>query len=102
MILRSSSTNSNRKITISRRNFEVRLRKRSSFLYTNRWLVNANAEQKARLLEIRVAENADTIEQLRQERALLVSDHKGLQHRFSEISEVTTRIRLSHYNADLI
>lgn len=51
--------------------------------------MNANAEQKARLLEVRVAENADTIEQLRQERSLLVSDHKDLQRRFSEISEVT-------------
>ena len=50
--------------------------------------VNANVEQKARLLEARASENAATIEQLRQERSLLVSDHKDLQHRFSEISEV--------------
>lgn len=52
-------------------------------------LVNANVEQKARLLEARVSENAATIEQLRQERSLLVSDHKDLQYRFSEISEVS-------------
>jgi len=51
--------------------------------------VNASAEQKARLLEVRVIENVDTIEQLRQERSLLVSDHKELQNRFSEISEVS-------------
>ena len=52
-------------------------------------LVNVNVEQKARLLEARVSENATTIEQLRQERSLLVSDHKDLQRRFSEISEVS-------------
>jgi predicted nucleic acid-binding Zn-ribbon protein len=51
--------------------------------------VNATAEQKARSLEVRVIENADTIEKLRQERSLLVSDHKKLQKRFSEISEVS-------------
>jgi myosin protein heavy chain len=51
--------------------------------------VNARAEQKARLLEARVVENAETIDQLRQERSLLVSDHKELQKRFSEISEVS-------------
>lgn len=51
--------------------------------------MNTNVEQKARLLEVRVAENADTIEQLRQERSLLVTDHKELQQRFTEISEVS-------------
>jgi myosin protein heavy chain len=50
--------------------------------------VNVHAEQKAHLLETQVLENADTIEQLRQERSLLVADHKELQKRFSEISEV--------------
>ncbi|KAJ7781957.1 hypothetical protein DFH07DRAFT_1017858, partial [Mycena maculata] len=49
--------------------------------------VNVNAEQKARLLEVRVSENAETVEQLRQERSLLAMDHKDLQRRFSEISE---------------
>lgn len=49
---------------------------------------NVNAEQKARLLESRVAENMQTIDQLRQERSLLAADHKELQRRFSEISEV--------------
>ncbi|KAK0466948.1 uncharacterized protein EV420DRAFT_1260439 [Desarmillaria tabescens] len=57
---------------------------------------NANAEQKARLLENRVSENAETIEQLRQERALLVADHKALQKRFSEISEHANRLRDEH------
>jgi hypothetical protein len=56
---------------------------------------NVNAEQKARLLEGRVAENMETIDQLRQERALLAVDHKELQRRFSEISEVG---RLDKFN----
>lgn len=50
--------------------------------------VNANIEQRARLLEIKVAENAETMEQLREERALLATDYKTLQQRYSEISEV--------------
>lgn len=49
---------------------------------------NANIEQKARLLETRVVENVQTIDQLRQERAILAADHKELQRRFAEISEV--------------
>ncbi|KAJ7491999.1 hypothetical protein FB451DRAFT_1360785 [Mycena latifolia] len=51
--------------------------------------VNVNAEQKARLLEVRVSENAETVEQLRQERSMLAMDHKDLQLRFSEISEAS-------------
>ena len=47
------------------------------------------AEQKARLLETKVAENMDTISQLRQERSLLSKDHKDLQRRYSELSEVS-------------
>jgi hypothetical protein len=50
---------------------------------------NANIEQKARLLEIRVVENAELIENLRQERSLLSTDYKALQCRFTEISEVS-------------
>jgi hypothetical protein len=56
---------------------------------------NVNAEQKARLLEGRVVENMETIDQLRQERALLAADHKELEHRFSEISEVRCSGNLS-------
>ncbi|KAH9479344.1 hypothetical protein JR316_0007934 [Psilocybe cubensis] len=54
---------------------------------------NANIEQKARLLETRVVENAETIEQLRQERALLAADHKELQRRFAEASETANNLR---------
>lgn len=50
---------------------------------------NANVEQKARLLESRVAENAETIERLRQERSLLANDHKSLQRKFTDVSEVS-------------
>ncbi|KAJ7696511.1 hypothetical protein B0H17DRAFT_1158623 [Mycena rosella] len=58
--------------------------------------VNVNAEQKARLLEVRVSENAETVEQLRQERSMLAMDHKNLQLRFSEISEHANRLRTEH------
>ena len=56
--------------------------------------VNTVAEQKARLLEARTAENADTIEQLRHERSQLASEHKHLQERYREANEV--RPPLSH------
>lgn len=58
------------------------------FVITVSFPENINAEQKARLLEKRVAENAETIAQLRQERSLLAADHKALQRHYSEISEV--------------
>ncbi len=51
--------------------------------------VNSTAEQKTRLLEAKVVENAETIEQLRRERSLLVSDHKDLQKQFSEVTKVS-------------
>ncbi|KAF9530371.1 hypothetical protein CPB83DRAFT_850794 [Crepidotus variabilis] len=57
---------------------------------------NANAEQRARLLETRVIENTDTIEQLRQERMLLAADHKELQQRFSEVTETANKLRNKH------
>ncbi|KAE9397790.1 hypothetical protein BT96DRAFT_883573 [Gymnopus androsaceus JB14] len=58
----------------------------------NELRVNANIEQRARLLEIKVAENAETMEQLREERALLATDYKNLQQRYSEISEHANRL----------
>jgi myosin protein heavy chain len=51
---------------------------------------NATAEQKARLLEVKAEENAETIEQLRHERSLLASEHKKLQQRFKKAMEVRT------------
>lgn len=53
------------------------------------YIANTNAEQKARHLETKVTETAETIKQLREERALLATDHKDLQQRFSTLSEVS-------------
>ncbi|KAI0091595.1 hypothetical protein BDY19DRAFT_885665 [Irpex rosettiformis] len=58
--------------------------------------VNSTAEQKARLLEAKVVENAETIEQLRQERSLLVSDYKDLQKQFSDVTKRLTKLREQH------
>ncbi|KAF8141485.1 hypothetical protein EV363DRAFT_1425600 [Boletus edulis] len=55
--------------------------------------VNANAEQKARLLEAKVRENMSTIEQLRQERSILARDHKDLQQRYAQASERAHKLR---------
>lgn len=63
---------------------------------------NVNIEQKARLLETRVVENAETIEQLRQERALLAADHKELQRRFAEASEVCYHKNIIHDHPKLL
>ncbi|KII85948.1 hypothetical protein PLICRDRAFT_114966 [Plicaturopsis crispa FD-325 SS-3] len=62
----------------------------------NELRMNANAEQKVRLLESRVAENLESIEQLRQERSVLIADHKELQQRFSDVSELANRLRDEH------
>ncbi|KAF9269220.1 hypothetical protein L218DRAFT_1072847 [Marasmius fiardii PR-910] len=59
----------------------------------NELRVNANAEQRARLLESKVKENSETMEQLREERALLVAEHKELQKKFTKISEQAQRLR---------
>ncbi|KAH8833076.1 hypothetical protein DL96DRAFT_1523381 [Flagelloscypha sp. PMI_526] len=58
--------------------------------------VNSNAEQRARILEARVAENLETIEQLRHERSLLSVDHKELQKRFSDLSEHAKDVQIRH------
>ncbi|KAJ2930836.1 hypothetical protein H1R20_g6245, partial [Candolleomyces eurysporus] len=57
---------------------------------------NTTADQKARLLETKVAENMDTIAQLRQERSFITKDHKDLQRRYSELSETVSRLREKH------
>jgi myosin protein heavy chain len=51
---------------------------------------NSTAEQKARLLEAKAEENAETIDHLRQERSLLAAEHKKLQQRFKKALEVCT------------
>ncbi|KAI0352396.1 hypothetical protein OH77DRAFT_1498058 [Trametes cingulata] len=59
---------------------------------------NATADQKARLLEAKVAENLENIEQLRQERSLLAADHKDLQRRYAKAAEEVNRLK-SEYAA---
>ncbi|KAI9458189.1 hypothetical protein BJY52DRAFT_1270268 [Lactarius psammicola] len=56
----------------------------------------ATAEQKARLLEVKAEENAETIEHLRHERSLLVAEHKKLQQRFKNASEQMDKLREEH------
>lgn len=84
----NSCSRSSKKITIWKKSCEV-----SSifgeFWYLTIGVVNATAEQKARILEGRVTENLETIEQLRHERSLLAADHKQLQRRFTELTEVS-------------
>ncbi|KIL69166.1 hypothetical protein M378DRAFT_70128 [Amanita muscaria Koide BX008] len=55
--------------------------------------VNATAEQKARILESRVTENLETIDQLRNERSLLAVDYKQLQRRYTELTEQANQLR---------
>ncbi|KAI0255954.1 hypothetical protein BJV78DRAFT_1279159 [Lactifluus subvellereus] len=54
---------------------------------------NATAEQKARLLEAKAEENAETIEHLRHERSLLAAEHKKLQQRFRNALEQMDKLR---------
>ncbi|TFK53458.1 hypothetical protein OE88DRAFT_1676650 [Heliocybe sulcata] len=54
---------------------------------------NSTSEQKARILDNKVAQNAETIQHLREERSLLVADHKELQRRFTEVSEHLSKMR---------
>ena len=49
-----------------------------------------DVEANVRLLEAKVAENLDSVEQLRQERSMLAADHKELQRRYTKASEVST------------
>lgn len=60
---------------------------------------NANAEQKARLLEAKVAGNLGSIDQLRQERSLLAADHKELQRRYAKATEVCFHLSIHVINA---
>ncbi|EGN96997.1 hypothetical protein SERLA73DRAFT_185262, partial [Serpula lacrymans var. lacrymans S7.3] len=59
----------------------------------NELRTNANVEQKARLLEVKVTENVETIDQLRQERSLLATNYKDLQRKFSDVSERGNKLR---------
>ncbi|KAH9927002.1 uncharacterized protein B0H18DRAFT_306413 [Fomitopsis serialis] len=63
---------------------------------SNQLSSNSVAEQKARLLESKVSENAETIGQLRQERSLLAAEHKDLQRRYSKVAEHMNQVRGEH------
>lgn len=88
MMSKPSCKSTRRKIRRSKRNSGVIKMSFGSVTLAEQFLENANIEQKARLLETRVVENAETIEQLREERNILAVDHKELQRRFAEVSEV--------------
>ncbi|KAG2051386.1 hypothetical protein BDR06DRAFT_1061558 [Suillus hirtellus] len=53
---------------------------------------NATIKQQAHLLEGKVKENAETINQLWQEQSLLAKDHKELQRQFTEVSERVNKL----------
>lgn len=90
-----SSNDSSKKTKSSRQNFEVSTNTWALYLFAESLSANSTAEQKARQLENRVSENLETIDQLRQERSLLASDHKKLQRQFSEVSEVSSMLRIA-------
>ncbi|KAG2137608.1 uncharacterized protein EDB93DRAFT_1106565 [Suillus bovinus] len=79
-----------------------RVKRENSELETElRNTANATIEQQARLLEGKVKENAETINQLRQERSLLAKDHKELQRQFTEVSERVNKLRNDHAKSQL-
>jgi hypothetical protein len=49
----------------------------------------ATVEQKARNLQTKVADNADVMDRLRQERSMLLNDHKDLQLQYADVNEVS-------------
>lgn len=51
-------------------------------------VANTSVKQKTRTLEDKVSENVQTIEQLREERSLLSTNHRELQRQFAQASEV--------------
>ncbi|KAF9515240.1 hypothetical protein BS47DRAFT_1391776 [Hydnum rufescens UP504] len=54
---------------------------------------NSQAEQEAKRLAAKVAENQAIIEQLRRQRETLTSDHAELQRRYSKVTEQTESVR---------
>ena len=60
-------------------------------------LANTNAKRKVGLLEVKVAENTDTIEQLCREHSLLAADHKDLLQHYLKASEVSKHVVSTPY-----
>jgi len=52
-------------------------------------IATATVEQKARNLQARVTENTDAIDRMRQERSMLLKDHKQLQQQYADVNEVS-------------
>ena len=55
---------------------------------THRHAATATVEQKARNLQAKVTENVDVLDRLRQERFMLLKDHKQLQQQYADVNEV--------------
>lgn len=76
-------------------------------LPAHRHAATATVEQKARSLHAKVAENTNVLDKLRQERSMLLKDHKQLQQKYANVNEASpspTRIprrRLLHQNIKL-
>ena len=51
-------------------------------------VATATVEQKARNLQAKVSENTDAIDRMRQERSMLLKDHKQLQQQYADVNEV--------------
>ena len=51
-------------------------------------VATATVEQKARNLQAKVTENVDVMDRLRQERSMLLKDHKQLQQQYADVNEV--------------
>ena len=49
----------------------------------------ATVEQKARNLQAKVTENAGFMDRLRQERSMLLNDHKQLQLQYADVNDVS-------------
>ena len=56
---------------------------------THQCVATATVEQKARNLQSKVTENTDAIDRLRQERSMLLKDHKQLQQQYTDVNEVS-------------
>jgi myosin protein heavy chain len=56
---------------------------------THERTATATVEQKARNLQAKVTENSGAIDRLRQERSMLLNDHKQLQQQYSDVNEVS-------------
>jgi len=58
-------------------------------LSTHQRAATATVEQKARNLQAKVTVNTDAIDRLRQERSMLLKDHKQLQQQYADVNEVS-------------